>query len=115
MSEHAAEAYGLAWAMFTRSCASYEAAPEQVDQAWLEDEVREFWLDEAQAVLDHQATERMKAGQEALEQEGTAAWWVLTDELFRAALEKAKAGEDIDVIQLELYANADIRPLGGGE
>ena len=65
MSEHSTEAYGLALVMFRRRCALegiYDDAGNElqvdsalVELAWLDERVRAFWLDEAQAVLDHLA------------------------------------------------------------
>ena len=34
------------------------------------------------------------------------AWWVLEDVALREALRRAQAGEDIGVIEAELYANS---------
>lgn len=55
MSEHSVEAYGLGWSMFLRRCTLDGSHADEVDAAWLTPQVREFWMDEAQAVLDYQA------------------------------------------------------------
>lgn len=114
MSKHDAEAYGLAWSMFTRMCASYEATPEKVDAAWLEDETREFWLDEAQAVLDYQRTLWTAALEELSLSDVEDVDWFLTTGVLRASLELARDGEDVDLILLTLCANSDIY-VGGDD
>lgn len=48
-----ARAYQLAWAMFTRRCALDGAAPGADREAWLDDDVRAFWVAEAGHVLEH--------------------------------------------------------------
>ena len=65
MTEHTAAAYSLAWMMFARRCTlegifddagnepPVDAA--EIDAAWMQKGIRAFWLDEAQAVLDHLA------------------------------------------------------------
>ncbi len=49
------------------------------------------------------------------EDEPTVGWWVLNDDVFRDALERSAAGEDIELILLEIYANARIETVGGDE
>lgn len=44
--------------------------------------------------------------------EPSCGWWVMDDETLRYALERAKAGEDVAVILLELYANSDVEVIG---
>ncbi len=58
MTALSTEAYALAWMMFQRRCTLDGADPALVELAWLDDDIRAFWLDEAQAVLDYQAAER---------------------------------------------------------
>jgi hypothetical protein len=38
--------------MFERQAAGYDAEPAMTELAWLDDDIREFWLAEASAVLD---------------------------------------------------------------
>lgn len=58
MSSLSTEAYGLALSMFQRRSTLDDADPALVQLAWLDPDIRAFWLDEAQAVLDYQAEQR---------------------------------------------------------
>jgi len=40
-------------------------------------------------------------------------WWALEDSFLRSLLERAAAGEDIDVLLLETYANSDSEQVEG--
>jgi hypothetical protein len=42
----------VARTMFERQAAGYDAEPAMTELAWLDDDIREFWLAEASAVLD---------------------------------------------------------------
>lgn len=48
---HCALHEGLARAMFDRQAGTYDADPEEANLAWLDPGVRQFWLDEAWAVI----------------------------------------------------------------
>lgn len=48
-----ARAYQLAWMMFARRCALDGAAPGMDREAWMDNDIRAFWLAEAEAVLVH--------------------------------------------------------------
>lgn len=52
MTDHP-QTYGLAWSMFQRRCNLDGADPAMVELAWLDEDVRAFWLAEADAVLGH--------------------------------------------------------------
>lgn len=47
--------------------------------------------------------------------DSTIGWWVLDDDVFREALDRAASGEDVELILLEIYANARIETVGGDE
>lgn len=61
MSDHVAEAYAVAWALFHARCTTDEAAPDEIEAAWTDPGVREFWLDQAQITLDALALHRLEA------------------------------------------------------
>jgi hypothetical protein len=42
-------------------------------------------------------------------------YWVLADESFMEALNRANAGEDPDLVYAEFYANSDIEHVEGNE
>lgn len=46
-----ADAESLARFMFERQAVTYEAEPDEIENAWLDPGVHEFWLSEAEAVL----------------------------------------------------------------
>lgn len=52
-SAHDARAYSLAWSMFHRRCTADDADPSMIELAWVDPDIRAFWLDEAQAVIEH--------------------------------------------------------------
>ncbi len=45
--------------------------------------------------------------------QSVARFWVLGQEMLRELLERARAGEDIDLLLVELYANSEIEPVEG--
>ncbi len=52
MTALSTEAYVVAWALFHARCTEDEAKPDEIEQAWLEPAMREFWLNQAQIALD---------------------------------------------------------------
>lgn len=67
MSDHAAEAYAIAWALYHAEMADYEPAPDEfegswaeaVEREWMNNGTREVWLHRAQVALDAQAKHRL--------------------------------------------------------
>lgn len=44
---------GLAKFLFMRTVAAYDADPHEVDLAWADEDIRKFWMDEAEAIYDY--------------------------------------------------------------
>ena len=53
MTDPSAQAYTLAWAMFVRRCEADDAAPDAMVEHWHDDDIRAFWIGEAQYAIDH--------------------------------------------------------------
>lgn len=116
MSDHPAEAYAVAWALFHARCledADGEADRDLIDTEWAVPAMREFWLGQAQIALDALALQRMEQDTEAAT--GDVGWWVLPDTTLRDTLHRVGAGEDIELVLLEIYANADMHTPGGDD
>lgn len=60
MSEHSAEAYAVAWALFHAQAVYYGADRDVIDTEWGLLATRNFWLDQAQIALDAQALHRLE-------------------------------------------------------
>jgi hypothetical protein len=111
MSDHSAETYAVAWALYRAEMADYidddGPTPADVEEMWDENATREVWLDRARIALDALADEQAANTDAALDLAGEVGWWLITDEVIRGAMMRAAAGEDVDMVLLELYANAE--------
>lgn len=47
-----AEAYAVAWALFHARASADDAAADEIEKAWKDNDLRNFWLEQAQIALD---------------------------------------------------------------